>query len=267
MKLSLTFSSRLALLALLLVLGMILSGAFSMLLGKVTGNVLVADRISVVVNDLLAFVLPAIILALLLTRLPAEFLMIKSAPKGGVLLWSLLALVVAFPAIALLTDLCTMLPWPESVVRAESEAAAKTMQLLGPHNVVNLLVSVLIVGVLAGVSEELFFRGALQRVLQTRPMSVHLAIWLAAAFFSLMHAQPVGFIPRMLLGAFFGYAAVWSGSLWTAVILHVVNNTVAIITMWAGVNLLSTPAVGVVSAAIAAYGIRIAYSRSRSSGM
>ncbi len=258
---------RLALLGLLLLLGLIISGALSMLLGKISGNALAVARISVVAQDLLAFVLPAVILALLVTRLPAEFLMIKSAPKGGVMLCSLLALVVAIPAIELLTGMCAMLPWPEAVVKAEAEAAAKTLQLLGPHNAVNLLVSVLIVGVLAGVSEELFFRGALQRLLQSRPMSVHLAIWIAAAFFSLMHAQPVGFIPRMLLGAFFGYAAVWSGSLWTAVILHAVNNTLAIIIMWTGVNMLSTPALGVVSAAAAAYGIRVAYSRSRSSGM
>ena len=38
-----------------------------------------------------------------------------------------------------------------------------------------------------------------------------------------------GFVPRMLLGAFFGYLLVWSGSLWLPVILHITNNSLVVI--------------------------------------
>lgn len=41
--------------------------------------------------------------------------------------------------------------------------------------------------------------------------------------------QFYGFVPRMLLGAMFGYLAAWSGCLWLAVIAHVTNNTLVII--------------------------------------
>ena len=57
---------------------------------------------------------------------------------------------------------------------------------------------------------------------------VHTAVWLVAFIFSAVHMQFYGFFPRMLLGAFFGYALVWSGSLWLPVILHVLNNSVYI---------------------------------------
>lgn len=43
-----------------------------------------------------------------------------------------------------------------------------------------------------------------------------------------MHGQMVGFIPRTLLGAFFGYAMTWTGSLWTAIACHALNNALAL---------------------------------------
>ncbi|MDE6177435.1 MAG: CPBP family intramembrane metalloprotease, partial [Paramuribaculum sp.] len=97
-----------------------------------------------------------------------------------------------------------------------------------------LIISVIIIGVLAGVSEELFFRGTLQRLLITRPMPPHIAIWLTAVIFSLVHFQFFGFVPRVLLGAFFGYLAWWSGSVWLPAIIHAVNNSVVVITEFRG---------------------------------
>jgi hypothetical protein len=36
-------------------------------------------------------------------------------------------------------------------------------------------------------------------------------------------------LPRMILGAMLGYLVVWSGSLWTAIVAHMFNNTIAIL--------------------------------------
>lgn len=263
MKLSLTFPTRLALLAMLLILGLILAGGLALLLGKVSANAVAVARIAVVAQDLIAFIIPSVVLALLVTRLPAEFLMIKRFPRPRLLGLAILTLIAAFPAIEFINSLCEQLPWPASVLEAENAVAAQTATVLGPHDVPNLLVSILIVGVLTGLAEELFFRGALQQVLRTRPMSIHLAVWLAAILFSLMHGQMVGFIPRALLGAFLGYATVWTGSLWTAAICHALNNTAAILTLWTGLNLTSAPAIGIISMLLAASGIYV-LSKSRS---
>ena len=56
-----------------------------------------------------------------------------------------------------------------------------------------------------------------------------MAIWLAAFIFSAIHFQFYGFVPRFLLGAFFGYLLVWSGNLWLPVLAHFTNNAVAIV--------------------------------------
>jgi uncharacterized membrane protein (Fun14 family) len=47
---------------------------------------------------------------------------------------------------------------------------------------------------------------------------------LAALFFSLIHFEFSGFLPRVILGMFLGYLFYYSGSLWTSIFAHLVNN-------------------------------------------
>ena len=56
-------------------------------------------------------------------------------------------------------------------------------------------------------------------------------IWIAAILFSAFHLQFYGFLPRMILGAYFGYLLYWSKSIWIPVFAHFVNNAFAVIGM------------------------------------
>lgn len=228
----LSFARRILLLFLLMILGLMLAGGLQHLLGMLSDNRVAVTRIGVVAQDLLAFILPAIIAALLITRLPAEFLLIKKWPDSRKLLLAIAGLCVMFPVVEAVNYLCRLIPWSQSVLALEQQAEANVALVCGPHTIPNLIVSILIVGMLTGLAEELFFRGALQQLLRTRPMNVHLAVWLAAIIFSLMHIQPVGFLPRAVLGAYFGYVSIWTGSLWTAVLCHALNNTIAILLLF-----------------------------------
>lgn len=226
MKLS--FTHRLLLLFLLMILGLVLAGGVQHLLAMITQNHVAVARIAVVAQDLLAFILPAVIAALLISPLPADFLMIKRLPEGRKLLLAIAGLCLLFPIVEAVNYLCRLIPWGESVMELEAQANATIALVCGFHSIPNLIISILIVGVLTGLAEELFFRGALQQILRTKPINAHLAVWLAAILFSLMHIQPVGFLPRAILGAYFGYVSIWTGSLWTAAICHAINNTVAL---------------------------------------
>ena len=62
--------------------------------------------------------------------------------------------------------------------------------------------------------------------------STHWGIWISAILFSAMHMQFYGFVPRLLLGALFGYLLVWSGSIWLPFIGHFINNALAVIAMF-----------------------------------
>lgn len=57
----------------------------------------------------------------------------------------------------------------------------------------------------------------------------HVAIWCSAILFSAIHMQFYGFVPRMLMGALFGYMLVWTGSLWVPILMHFTNNVMAVL--------------------------------------
>ena len=143
------------------------------------------------------------------------------------------AYIAMTPALNFIVEWNKNISFPESMAgiesmmrNAENAALAVNDKILDRNNI---LLSILLVGCLTGLSEEVFFRGGLQKILLSRPMNAHIAIWLTAFIFSLMHFQFFGFVPRVLIGAFFGYLAWWSGSLWTAAIAHAINNSTVIV--------------------------------------
>ena len=86
------------------------------------------------------------------------------------------------------------------------------------------IVGLFVIAVLPAIGEELVFRGILQRKMIEGNFNPHVAIWLSAALFSAIHIQFFGFIPRLLLGALFGYLYYWSGDIRVAIAAHFVNN-------------------------------------------
>jgi membrane protease YdiL (CAAX protease family) len=84
--------------------------------------------------------------------------------------------------------------------------------------------AIFVVAILAGVSEELLFRGVLQNIILKTFGNPHVAVWASAFTFSFIHFQFFGFVPRMLLGALFGYLYYWTNNLSIAMFAHFVNN-------------------------------------------
>ena len=87
-------------------------------------------------------------------------------------------------------------------------------------------VGFLLVGVLAPFIEEILFRGFIYRVfIKTWPL------WfgsiLSAALFALIHVQFQTFIPLFILGLLLNYSYNKTGSLWTSIVLHSMNNILA----------------------------------------
>lgn len=113
----------------------------------------------------------------------------------------------------------------EQWMRAKEDKLAELTNFLTRFETpAQFLIALLVIGIIPALGEELLFRGVLQRKLMEHWVSPHVAIWVAAALFSAIHVQFYGFLPRMLLGALFGYLYYWSGSLWIAIFAHFVNN-------------------------------------------
>ncbi len=235
-QLTLTLNKRLLLLLCTVVVGFFITGVLAALLMAAFSPTTFVVRMVTMLQDILVFIVPPVATALIVTRRPATLLCLDSRPRLlSALLWMLL-IVVSIPAMNVVVAGNASMPLPEGLrdmlLAAENHAAETIAVLCGPHTVGNLIVSVLIVGVMAGVGEELLFRGCLQRMLTTGGVNPHTAIWVTAAVFSLVHFQMLGFVPRMLLGAMFGYALYYTGSIWVPMLMHALNNTIYVVSQW-----------------------------------
>lgn len=123
---------------------------------------------------------------------------------------------------------------------AEGNATELTETFLDVKTQGGLYLNLFMIAVLPAFGEEFLFRGVIQRIFTRMTRNIHLGIWISAILFSAIHMQFYGFIPRMLLGALFGYLLIWSGSLWVPIIAHFINNGIAVVAMYyVGKNKLS----------------------------
>ncbi len=233
---------KLLILLFLSVSGLIITSLSSVLLYKYSNctkdNVL---KISLLIQQIFVFALPAIIAAKLAFGNVKQSLLLDTIKSKGVL-WAILFIIIAIPAIDTLAQLNTKIHLPnflsdiETWMReTEAQTNAITERLLSVTTIKGLITNILIIALAAAISEELLFRGFLQRIFEEK-FNHHVAIWTTAFIFSAIHFQFLGFIPRMLLGASFGYMAVWSRSLWVPIIAHFLNNAIGVVAAYLNNN-------------------------------
>lgn len=88
----------------------------------------------------------------------------------------------------------------------------------------DFLLAFVIIAIIPALGEELLFRGLIQTKMAGVFRNPHVAIWLTALLFAAIHFQFYGIVPRLFLGAIFGYLYYWSGSLLLPILAHFVNN-------------------------------------------
>lgn len=109
-----------------------------------------------------------------------------------------------------------------------NEMVEKTYgNLLRADDVFEMAFVFFIVAVIPAVSEEVMFRGYVQKSFELKMTPVK-ATLITAVFFGLYHFNPYGIIPLILLGIFFGYAAYKTNSIIVPMVLHFLNNFIAI---------------------------------------
>ena len=156
---------------------------------------------------------------------------------------AVVVMLVALPAINLLAHINQQMTLPAFLEpleawmkRQEETAQLLTEQFMQVTTYSGLIINLLLMALLPAVAEELTFRGVLQKLLQGTKVAEaqsckvpHVAIWCSAILFSAIHLQFYGFLPRMLMGALFGYALAWTGSLLAPILMHFTNNAAAVV--------------------------------------
>ncbi|WP_133271237.1 CPBP family intramembrane glutamic endopeptidase [Hymenobacter radiodurans] len=156
--------------------------------------------------------------------------------------WLLLAgllVIVSLPAMSSLIEWNAKMHFPpfmqgfETWARQlEDKAEAMTKSLTQFNTVTRLLVALLVIAIVPAISEELVFRGVVQRNLVQWTGSHHVGIWLSAAIFSAIHFQFFGFIPRLALGVIFGYLYAWSGNILVPMAAHFTQNAFQLVLLY-----------------------------------
>ena len=114
---------------------------------------------------------------------------------------------------------------------SEDRAQELTKYLTRFNSPARLLVGVLVIALVPAVSEELVFRGVIQRNL-VRWFSPHVGVWLGAAIFSAIHFQFFGFVPRFVLGLVLGYLYLWSGNILVSMAAHFTQNAFQLLLLY-----------------------------------
>lgn len=199
-------------------------------------NVIKGLKLLQLFNQIGMFLLPPIFLALMVSRKRLNYLSLdKTSGSLSFILIFLMAL-LALPIVNLVGMLNQQMHLPDFLQgvedwmrNSEDNATRLIEKFMEMKNIGDLLINIFIIAIMAAVSEELFFRGVLQRLFKEWIGNIHISILITAILFSAWHMQFFGFFPRMLLGVFFGYLLHWSGSLYLPILAHFTNNATAVL--------------------------------------
>lgn len=100
--------------------------------------------------------------------------------------------------------------------------------ILTTSSIFEMILVILVVAVVPGVCEEIFFRGFVQKSFEfsIKPLW---AIIISSLVFSLYHFNPYGFLALIILASYFGFAAYLSNSIVIPIVLHFIHNLISII--------------------------------------
>lgn len=170
------------------------------------------------------FLIPSLLMAYLSDPKPGKYLGMRPPWKAGYWILGIAALLIAYPFVEYTGILnYNMLSGHGNShwVNDKEQEAAKLIQfMLADRSVNNLVINLIFIALFAGIGEELFFRGVIQRLLIRGTKSPWAGILITAFVFAFVHFQFYGFLPRFFLGALLGAIYWYSGSIWTAVLAH-----------------------------------------------
>lgn len=100
--------------------------------------------------------------------------------------------------------------------------------LLKADSVPEMFFVIIVIAIVPAISEEVMFRGYIQRSFEFKMKPIWAAL-ITAFFFGVYHFNPYGLFPLIALGFYFGFAAYISKSLIVPMFLHFLNNFGAVI--------------------------------------
>ena len=187
-----------------------------------------ALRLLLVLNSVLAFILPAFIYNMVSDR---KYIFNKigiesTGEQGKKFIWAVGLFILSLPLVMFTAWVNQKIPLPEWASQTEENVSGLLKMLLSEGTTTSLILNIVMLALLPATGEEWFFRGSLQRIFTQMWGDTHhiKAILLTAFLFSLLHFQFEGFLPRLLLGVVLGFIFYKTGNIWVAVFCHFLFN-------------------------------------------
>lgn len=182
---------------------------------------------------IVAFLIPTIITAIILSRRPIKLL--GFGTKGIKLSQVGLAILIMATALIFsdaLSHITKMLPiptdWKVSFEKLEDDYAGKVSVITSLNSIGDYLLALVVMAFLPAFCEEVLFRGGLQNYLTRSTKKPWLSIIIVSILFSLAHVSWFGFLSRATLGIALGAIFYYSGRLWLSILAHFLNNAFAL---------------------------------------
>lgn len=192
-----------------------------------------ATRIVVSASQFLFLLFPVIIINMLRgDNFKKGFLLNK--PDWRIVILSVIGIIAIQPLLQLIliiqNKIIFSLPFDPGVleaIKSFSKYLDETVTNIAmSYSVPELITVIFVIALTPAVCEELMFRGLILKNLSAGLKPVY-AILLTGIIFAVFHFHPFNLIPLVILGVFISFTAFFSNSVYTAVIVHFINNLIS----------------------------------------
>ncbi len=188
------------------------------------------------VSTFFMFFVPVYIVALICYRKPAKFMGFNTNINYRQLLIVIGILLLTFPLSGALAELNNIIPIPKNwAVKFKAMEDTRAMQegaLVNINSFPKYLISLVVIGLLPGLFEEVCFRAGLQNIFVRWFKGPWVAIILTSIIFSIIHISYYGFLVRFGLGVILGLVFYYSGNLWLSALFHFLYNGLQVTAMY-----------------------------------
>jgi len=205
---------------------------------KFTEN-LAATRIVLSFAQFMFLLFPAIFLSMLQGNKFKDAFRIKK-PDLAIFFLSIfgLALIQPFLQVYLMIQnkILFSLPFGTDLIRQLKDLfdslEQTTMNLVTAHNIPEFIFVVFVIAVTPAICEEFLFRGIVFKNFERVSLRRN-AMFMTGLIFALFHFHPFNLIPLILLGFYLTFITYYSGSIFTAIACHFLNNFISAYSVFA----------------------------------
>ena len=190
-------------------------------------------RVSQVLGTFLLLFVPAVLWSMLVNGKDSFWLGFNAEFTGKQILTGFFLILVANMLAAPLADLSKSIVanYPSVDAMAKRLEDAYNEQVLALSNLKSwgeFILAIFIMAFFPALFEEVFFRGALQNLLEKWWKNPIVAIVVTSVIFSIIHFSIYLFLSRVVLGFVLGFMYYKTRNIWVNIVAHFLNNAIAV---------------------------------------